>query len=377
MLTGSLAKKMAHIVTLKSPSREDWLLQLADVITDPDELLHILNIEPDEALLRGREAKRLFPLRVPRAFVARMRKGDVNDPLLRQVLTTSEEFISAPGYSTDPLDEQSSVVPGLLHKYRNRALLLVKGGCAVNCRYCFRRHFPYADNQGNKRNWQGALDYIAAHPELDEIIFSGGDPLMAKDHELEWLIAQLEAIPHLKRLRIHSRLPIVIPARITDTLVARFARSSLQILLVNHINHAQEIGDDFRAAMAQLRQAGVTLLNQSVLLRGVNDNAQTLADLSNALFDAGVLPYYLHVLDRVEGAAHFMVSDETAREIMRELLTLVSGYMVPKLAREIGGERVKRRWIYNCVNSKKKHGREIRNATVKKRLHGKQARVEL
>jgi EF-P beta-lysylation protein EpmB len=267
-----------------------------------------------------------------------MRKGDVNDPLLRQVLTTSEEFISAPGYSTDPLDEQSSVVPGLLHKYRNRALLLVKGGCAVNCRYCFRRHFPYADNQGNKRNWQGALDYIAAHPELDEIIFSGGDPLMAKDHELEWLIAQLEAIPHLKRLRIHSRLPIVIPARITDTLVARFARSSLQILLVNHINHAQEIGDDFRAAMAQLRQAGVTLLNQSVLLRGVNDNAQTLADLSNALFDAGVLPYYLHVLDRVEGAAHFMVSDETAREIMRELLTLVSGYMVPKLAREIGGE---------------------------------------
>ena len=161
---------------------------------------------------------------------------------------------------------------------------------------------------------------------------------MAKDHELEWLIAQLEAIPHLKRLRIHSRLPIVIPARITDTLVARFARSSLQILLVNHINHAQEIGDDFRAAMAQLRQAGVTLLNQSVLLRGVNDNAQTLADLSNALFDAGVLPYYLHVLDRVEGAAHFMVSDETAREIMRELLTLVSGYMVPKLAREIGGE---------------------------------------
>ena len=338
MLTGSLAKKMAHIVTLKSPSREDWLLQLADVITDPDELLHILNIEPDEALLRGREAKRLFPLRVPRAFVARMRKGDVNDPLLRQVLTTSEEFISAPGYSTDPLDEQSSVVPGLLHKYRNRALLLVKGGCAVNCRYCFRRHFPYADNQGNKRNWQVALDYIAAHPELDEIIFSGGDPLMAKDHELEWLIAQLEAIPHLKRLRIHSRLPIVIPARITDTLVARFARSSLQILLVNHINHAQEIGDDFRAAMAQLRQAGVTLLNQSVLLRGVNDNAQTLADLSNALFDAGVLPYYLHVLDRVEGAAHFMVSDDPARVIMRELLTLVSGYMVPKLAREIGGE---------------------------------------
>ncbi|NCF07346.1 EF-P beta-lysylation protein EpmB [Kosakonia sp. MH5] len=329
---------MAHIVTLNTPSREDWLMQLADVITDPDELLRLLKIDTDENLTAGREAKRLFPLRVPRSFAARMLPGNPNDPLLRQVITAPQEFIAAPGFTTDPLEEQSSVVPGLLHKYRNRALLLVKGGCAVNCRYCFRRHFPYAENQGNKRNWQGALDYIAAHPELDEIIFSGGDPLMAKDHELDWLLEQLEATPHIKRLRIHSRLPIVIPARITDTLVARFARSSLQILLVNHINHAQEIGDDFRAAMAALRQAGVTLLNQSVLLRGVNDNAQTLAELSNALFDAGVMPYYLHVLDKVQGAAHFMVSDDEARLIMRELLTLVSGYMVPKLAREIGGE---------------------------------------
>ncbi len=338
MLTGSLAKKMADIVTLNPPSREDWLAQLADVITDPDELLHILNLEADKDLLAGREARRLFALRVPRAFVARMEKGNPNDPLLRQVLTSREEFVMAPGFSTDPLEEQHSVVPGLLHKYHNRALLLVKGGCAVNCRYCFRRHFPYADNQGNKRNWQTALDYIAAHSELDEIIFSGGDPLMAKDHELDWLITQLESIPHIKRLRIHSRLPIVIPARITDALTARFAQSSLQIILVNHINHAREIDETFRAAMAQLRQAGVTLLNQSVLLRGVNDSAQTLAALSNALFDAGVMPYYLHVLDHVQGAAHFLVSDDDARSIIRELLTLVSGYMVPKLAREIGGE---------------------------------------
>lgn len=229
-------------------------------------------------------------------------------------------------------------MPGLLHKYSNRALLLVKGGCAVNCRYCFRRHFPYAENQGNKRNWQQALEYISAHPQLDEIIFSGGDPLMAKDHELDWLLTQLESIPHIKRLRIHSRLPIVIPARITDTLVARIAASSLQVLLVNHVNHANEIDAAFRASMKKLRMAGVTLLNQSVLLRGVNDNANTLADLSNALFDAGVMPYYLHVLDKVQGAAHFMVSDEEARAIVRELLTLVSGYLVPKLAREIGGE---------------------------------------
>ncbi|MCD7985605.1 MAG: EF-P beta-lysylation protein EpmB [Klebsiella quasipneumoniae] len=329
---------MAHIVTLNTPSREDWITQLANVVTSPDELLRLLNVDADEKLLAGREARRLFPLRVPRAFIARMEKGNPDDPLLRQVLTAEEEFIVAPGYSTDPLEEQHSVVPGLLHKYRNRALLLVKGGCAVNCRYCFRRHFPYAENQGTRRNWQTAMNYIAEHPQLDEIIFSGGDPLMAKDHELDWLMTQLEAIPHVKRLRIHSRLPIVIPARITETLASRFQHSSLQVILVNHVNHANEIDNEFRTAMAMLRQAGVTLLNQSVLLRGVNDNAQTLADLSNALFDAGVMPYYLHVLDRVQGAAHFMVNDDEAREIMRELLTLISGYMVPKLAREIGGE---------------------------------------
>lgn len=329
---------MADIVTLNPPSREDWLLQLADVITDPDELLHLLNIDADAQLLAGREARRLFALRVPRAFAARMKKGDPNDPLLRQVLTAQEEFIAAPGFTTDPLQEQQNALPGLLHKYRNRALLLVKGGCAVNCRYCFRRHFPYSENQGNRRNWQAAVDYIAAHPELDEIIFSGGDPLMAKDNELDWLITALEVIPHLKRLRIHSRLPVVIPARITDTLADRLERSRFQVLLVNHINHANEIDPAFCAAMQRLKRAGVTLLNQSVLLRGVNDSAQTLAALSNALFDAGIQPYYLHVLDKVQGAAHFMVNDDEAREIVRELMTLVSGYMVPKLTREIGGE---------------------------------------
>ena len=329
---------MAHIVTLKTPSREDWLQQLADVVTEPNELLRLLALDQHAELTAGNDARRLFALRVPRSFIRRMKKGDARDPLLLQVLTSREEFYDAPGYSTDPLDEQSSVVPGLLHKYRNRALLLVKGGCAVNCRYCFRRHFPYQDNQGNKRNWQSALAYIADHPELDEIIFSGGDPLMAKDHELDWLIGELEAIPHLKRLRIHSRLPVVIPARITEALCQRLAQSRLQVLMVTHINHAQEIDDELRQGMQMLKRAGVTLLNQSVLLRGVNDNAQQLAALSNALFDAGILPYYLHVLDKVQGAAHFFVSDNEARALVRELLTRVSGYMVPKLAREIGGE---------------------------------------
>ncbi|PQQ30193.1 EF-P beta-lysylation protein EpmB [Photorhabdus luminescens] len=329
---------MAHIITPKIIIREDWLKQLTDVITDPDELLQLLSLDEHPTLSKGSDARRLFPLRVPRAFVARMQVNDPDDPLLLQVITTPEEFTLTPGFSTDPLDEQRSAVPGLLHKYRNRALLLVKGGCAVNCRYCFRRHFPYEDNKGNKRNWQQALDYIQQHPELDEIIFSGGDPLMAKDHELDWLISNLEKISHIKRLRIHTRLPVVIPARITTTLCDRLAQSRLQVLMVTHINHANEIDQSLRNSMMLLKQAGITLLNQSVLLRGVNNHSDTLADLSNALFDAGILPYYIHVLDKVQGAAHFMVSDEEARELIRELLTKISGYLVPRLAREIGGE---------------------------------------
>ncbi|CNK33262.1 KamA family iron-sulfur cluster-binding protein [Yersinia pseudotuberculosis] len=320
------------------PIREDWLQQLADVITDPDELLRILFLNEHPHLQQGSGARRLFPLRVPRAFVARMQPGNASDPLLLQVLTAREEFITAPGFTHDPLDEQRSVVPGLLHKYRNRALLLVKGGCAVNCRYCFRRHFPYQDNQGNKANWLQALNYIRQHPELDEIIFSGGDPLMAKDHELSWLLDQLEDIKHIRRLRIHTRLPVVIPARITATLCQRLGSSRLQVLMVTHINHANEIDPPLRDSMARLKQAGVTLLNQSVLLRGVNNDADVLATLSNALFDAGILPYYIHVLDKVQGAAHFMVDDDEARQLMKGLLSRVSGYLVPRLTREVGGE---------------------------------------
>ncbi|BDH47473.1 EF-P beta-lysylation protein EpmB [Salmonella enterica subsp. enterica serovar Choleraesuis] len=314
------------------------MTQLAEVVTDPHELLRLLELDDNAELLAGADARKLFPLRVPRGFIARMERGNPNDPLLRQVLTAKEEFLTPEGYTLDPLEEQHSAVPGLLHKYSNRALLLVKGGCAVNCRYCFRRHFPYAENQGNKQNWRVALDYINNQPALDELIFSGGDPLMAKDSELRWLIEELEAIPHIKRLRIHSRLPVMIPARITDELVEILRNSRLQIILVNHINHANEVDADFSAAMARLKAIGVTLLNQGVLMRGVNDNAKILADLGNALFDAGVMPYYLHVLDKVQGAAHFMVDDDEARAIMRELMSLVSGYMVPRLTREIGGE---------------------------------------
>lgn len=332
---------MAYIIIRNTPAREEWLHQLADVITDPVQLLQLLRLEQHAALRAGAEARRLFPFRVPRAFAARMLPGDPDDPLLRQVITAREEFDLAPGFSTDPLDEQHSVVPGLLYKYQNRALMMVKGGCAVNCRYCFRRHFPYQEHQGNKTNWLRAVAYIRQHHELNEIILSGGDPLMAKDHELDELICLLEEIPHLTTLRIHSRLPVVIPARITARLCQRLAGCRLKVVLVTHINHAREIDAALCDSMTRLRNARVTLLNQSVLLRGVNDNADTLAALSEALFAAGILPYYLHVLDRVQGAAHFMVEDTQAREIMRQLLEKVSGYLVPRLAREIGGERSK------------------------------------
>ncbi|GAA5648371.1 EF-P beta-lysylation protein EpmB [Vibrio proteolyticus] len=332
---------MPHIITRKVDSVEqNWLKQLANAISDPLQLLKQLEIDPSP-WQHGFDAKTLFAQRVPQSFVDRMEKGNPHDPLLRQVLPLSEEFDVQPGYSTDPLDEQNNAVPGLLHKYRNRALMIVKGGCAINCRYCFRRHFPYQDNKGNKSVWQQSLDYIAAQPQLNEVILSGGDPLMAKDHELTWLVEHLADIRHIKRLRIHTRLPVVIPARVTDTLCQLLATSRLQVVLVTHINHAQEIDDDLGNALRKLKVAGVTLLNQSVLLKGVNDNVDSQVALSEALFDAGVLPYYLHVLDKVQGAAHFFVSDDDARALMAGLIARVSGYLVPTLTREIGGRASK------------------------------------
>jgi len=324
------------------PNKEAWINDLAQVITDLNELFRQLSIDIKTISPVILAAKKQFPLRVPRSFISRMEQGNLQDPLLRQILCDEKEMNIAVGYSADPLDEQNNAIPGLLHKYHNRALLITKTNCAINCRYCFRRHFPYQQNQGNKSNLTQALDYITHHPELNEIILSGGDPLMAKDHELNWLVKQLEAITHIQRLRIHSRLAIVIPNRITDQLCEIFAQSRLNIILVTHINHPNEIDRSVIDAMHKLKRNDVTLLNQSVLLKEINDNANTLANLSNKLFTAGILPYYLHVLDKVQGAAHFFVDDKTAQSIMRELATQVSGYLVPKLAREVGGEKNKR-----------------------------------
>ncbi|MFM2591143.1 EF-P beta-lysylation protein EpmB [Vibrio sp. TBV020] len=332
---------MPHIITRKVVSVEqNWLKQLANGISDPAKLLEQLEIDPSP-WQNGFEARKLFAQRVPQSFVDRMKKGNPFDPLLRQVLPLSEEFEIHDGYSNDPLEEQNNSIPGLLHKYHNRALMIVKGGCAINCRYCFRRHFPYDENKGSKSAWQQSLDYIQQHPEIDEIILSGGDPLMAKDDELAWLVDHIADITHIKRLRIHSRLPVVIPARVTDKLVELLENTRLQAILVTHINHAQEINQELRDSLMKLKCANVTLLNQGVMLKGVNDSVEAQIALSQALFDAGVLPYYLHVLDKVQGAAHFYISDQQAKQIMAGVMAKVSGYLVPKLTREIGGRTSK------------------------------------
>lgn len=318
----------------------NWQKEFANSVTEPNELLELLELNK-ETYIEDIKARSLFAMRVPRPFIAKMEKGNPNDPLLLQVLPLKQEFELHPEFSKDPLTEQETPVKGLLHKYKSRVLLIFKAGCAVNCRYCFRRHFPYGDNHLNKVQLRETLSYIQAHPEINEVILSGGDPLMAKDDALLWFVEQLEAIKHVTRLRIHTRLPVVIPSRITNELCALFANTRLNIVFVTHINHANEIDQTLVDAMAKLKHAGVTLLNQAVLLKDVNNHVIAQVNLSERLFDAGILPYYLHVLDKVEGAQHFYVSDNDAIALHSELLTELPGFLVPKLVREIGGEKSK------------------------------------
>ncbi|QIM66694.1 EF-P beta-lysylation protein EpmB [Mannheimia granulomatis] len=314
-----------------------WLTELAQAFNNPVDLLQFIKLNPID-FEQDIAARKLFPLRVPRAFAEKIEKGNPNDPLFLQAMSSQAEFIESEGFVVDPLEEQESPAPNILHKYHNRLLFMVKNSCAINCRYCFRRHFPYDEVKSGKAVWAESLEYIAQHKELEEVIFSGGDPLMAKDQELDWLITHLEQVPHIKTLRIHSRLPVVIPNRITEEFCERLAKSRLNVVLVTHINHANEIDDIFAAKMKMLKQAGVILLNQSVMLKGVNDNAQILKALSDKLFAYGILPYYLHLFDKVAGASHFYLADEKAIEIYRELQKITSGYLVPKLAREIAKE---------------------------------------
>lgn len=318
-----------------------WQWELGQAFTSPEALLDFVELKHD-AFQRGFAARQLFPMRVPKPYAARIKKSDAHDPLLRQVLPLADEFSLEAGYSTDPLEEQDNQTPGLLHKYTSRVLLIFRGGCAINCRYCFRRHFPYQEHHFNQQRQDEVLHYLKQHPEVNEVILSGGDPLMAKDTAIACLLDALEALPQIKRLRIHSRLLITLPSRITATLVERFARSRLAIIVVTHINHAQEIDAAVITSLMPLRTTkNISLLNQSVLLRGVNDNSDCLCDLSEKLFDAGILPYYLHQLDKVQGAAHFAISDTRACELMRDLLARLPGFLVPKLTREIAGQTSK------------------------------------
>ncbi len=318
-----------------------WQAALAQAVTDPAELLNLLEL--DSALLpAARAAARAFLLRVPRGYVARMRPGDRNDPLLRQVLPLGEELHDVVGFGDDPVgDRQAMAAPGVLHKYEGRVLLTTTGACAIHCRYCFRRHYPYAQANAAADGWRRALDHIAADPAIEEVILSGGDPLTLSDRRLAEFADAAAAIPHVKRLRIHTRLPIVLPERVDAGLLAWLRATRLKPVVVVHANHANEIDASVRMGLAALADAGVVLLNQSVLLRGVNDSADALVDLSTALFEAGVMPYYLHLLDRVHGAAHFEVDEAQAGALMALVRSRLPGYLVPRLVREEVGAPAK------------------------------------
>jgi len=320
---------------------ETWQRELAQAVTDPLELCRLLGLDPQLAL-GGHAAAAQFRLRVPRGFVRRMRRGDPNDPLLLQVLPGLQELIEHTGFGADPLEERAAMrAPGLLHKYYGRALLLTTGACAIHCRYCFRREFPYDSAQSEGPRWREALGLIAADRSIEELILSGGDPLSLTTARLARLTQSLRAIPHVRRLRLHTRTPVVLPERVDDELIAWIAGLPWPCVIVLHCNHANEINATVRSAAARLRAAGATLLNQSVLLAGINDSVAALQELSAALWSAGVLPYYLHLLDRVRGTAHFEVSETRARELMAGLAARLPGYLLPRLARETPGAAAK------------------------------------
>lgn len=322
---------------MRDPSLS-WQKKLAQGFSSASELLCFLDLP----LAADSLAEKQFPLRVPRAFALRMQKGNPKDPLLLQVLATDQELLDVVGYSCDPLEEkEKNPIRGLIHKYYGRVLLTLTGACAINCRYCFRRHFPYQENNPGRQGWDEAMHYIAQDASITEVILSGGDPLLASSAVLSELIKKLEQIPHVHTVRVHTRIPIVFPERIDQELLALLAASQLNKVIVLHCNHPQELDEHVALVCQQLRKAGCHLLNQSVLLAGINDDANLLARLSQALFAFGILPYYLHVLDKVQGAAHFDMPLSQAQAIYQQLQTLVPGYLLPRLAREEPGKNSK------------------------------------
>lgn len=318
-----------------------WQQMMKTAIRSVHVLVKLLDL-PDEICVQAEKAADLFRLFVPLPFLARMEKGNLNDPLLRQVLPVIDETKAVPGFSEDPLNEaQANPVKGLLHKYKGRLLVFPGTTCAINCRYCFRRHFPYSENRVNREQWNNILAYIEQHKDIEEVIFSGGDPLAVNDQRLSWLVEKIEQIKHVLRLRIHSRLPIVIPSRINNALLTWIEKTRLKTVMVIHCNHANEIDIHVSEALKRLQQANVTLFNQSTLLKGINDSVSVLGNLSEALFNNGVIPYYLHLPDKVTGTAHFDVDEHYARKLMGQLSAEYSGYLIPRLVREIAGQQSK------------------------------------
>lgn len=324
-----------------SPPEPDWRTLWREAITDARELLALVGLEQLADTLPADDAG--FPLRVPRGFAARMRKGDARDPLLLQVLPQLAETQQVAGFSMDAVGDMAArSAKGVLHKYQGRALLIASGSCAVNCRYCFRRHFPYGDEMAAAGQWHQALEHVRQDASINELILSGGDPLALATGKLEELSRGLADIPHVTRLRIHTRLPVVLPERIDTPFVEWLRALRLQKVVVLHANHANEFDDTVDEACTRLRETGATLLNQAVLLKGINDDADTLVGLSERMFATGVLPYYLHQLDRVQGAAHFEVTDTRAQALIEWMRNRLPGYLVPKLVREVGGDPSKR-----------------------------------
>ncbi len=339
--SGELGDDFIGSPRLLELERSTWRRSLSTAIRDVATLLRELEL-PEEWAASATEAVKSFPVLVPRSFLARMRVGDPHDPLLRQVLPVPEEGLSTPGFVIDVVDDQAArVAPGLLHKYEGRVLLIAAGSCAVNCRYCFRRHYPYGEEPRRLDDWEPAILAIEQNSTIHEVILSGGDPLLLPDERLAALVERLERIEHLTRLRIHSRLPIVLPDRVNSELIELLRESRLQPIMVVHANHPHEIAKDCEEALRRLVRSGIPTLNQAVLLRGVNDDADVLADLCERLVDLGVLPYYLHQLDRVAGTAHFEVPEATGLELMAELRKRLPGYAVPQYVREVAGDASK------------------------------------
>ncbi len=331
-----------NALKVKGVSQDNsWKNALADAIRDPSELLSLLDL-PEDEFSKELYLPDNFKLFVPRSYVDKMEKGNWNDPLLKQVLPVQDETKKAEGFVFDPVGDLNAVVSsGVLQKYQGRVLLITTGACAVHCRYCFRRHFPYADSLPDKKKWQATLASIENDKSIHEVILSGGDPLMIPDERLKEVCSELAKIPHIKTLRFHTRIPIFLPERINPVFLKWLTELPIQKVMVIHANHANELDQDVGRSLSKLREAGVTLLNQSVLLAGVNDSVDVLSDLSHRLFEFQVLPYYLHQLDRVQGSAHFEVDRKEAVSLLNGLKRGLPGYLVPRLVEEISGERSK------------------------------------